>query len=298
MQTSRRQFLQRTSLALAATTMSAPLFAADSPKRKIQKAIMWDTFGMKGTVLEKFRALKAAGFHGVEASSHMNQDEVARAYEETGLKCASVCGSRHWGKPLSAPDEKVRAEGLEALKQTIRDAKRYGATSILLVPGVVNKDVTYEQCWERSIAGIRAALPLCEETGVKIAVENVWNNFLMKPQQAKDYLAAINHPLVGWHFDIGNMVKFGPSEEWIKVLGKSILKLHIKDYGNTADASGKTPGFGVKLMEGSVNWPAVMSELDKVGYNSWAITEQPGGQTKDAEALKEFSARLDKALAS
>ncbi len=298
MQTSRRQFLQRTSLALAATALSTPLFAADPPKRKIQKAIMWDTFGMKGTVLEKFRALKAAGFHGVEASSHMNQDEVARAYDETGLKCASVCGSRHWGKPLSHQDEKVRAEGLEALKQTLRDAKRYGATSILLVPGVVNKDVTYEQCWERSIAGIRAALPLCEETGVKIAVENVWNNFLMKPQQAKDYLAAINHPLVGWHFDLGNMVKFGPSEEWIKVLGKSILKLHIKDYGNTADANGKTPGFGVKLMEGSVNWPAVMSELDKVGYTGWAITEQPGGQTKDAEALKEFSARLDKVLAS
>lgn len=298
MQTSRRQFLQRTSLALAATAMSAPLFAANAPKRKLQKAIMWDTFGMKGTVLEKFQALKAAGFHGVETSSHMNQDEVARAFDETGLKCASVCGSKHWGKPLSSQDEKVRAEGLEALKQTLRDAKRYGATSVLLVPGVVNKDVTYEQCWERSIAGIRAALPLCEETGVKIAIENVWNNFLMKPQQAKDYLAAINHPLVGWHFDIGNMVKFGPSEEWVKILGKQILKLHIKDYGNTPDANGKAPGFGVKLMEGSVNWPAVMSELDKVGYAGWAITEQPGGQTKDAEALKEFSARLDKALAS
>ena len=298
MRSSRRQFLQSTATALAAATLGAPLLAADQPKRQIKKAIMWDTFGMKGTVLEKFRALKEAGFQGVEASSHMNQDEVARAYEETGLKAASVCGSKHWGKPLSSPDEKVRAEGLDALKQTLRDAKRYGASSILLVPGVVNKDVTYDQCWERSIAGIRAALPLCEETGVKIAVENVWNNFLMKPEQAKDYLAAINHPLVGWHFDIGNMVKFGPSEEWIKVLGKQILKLHIKDYSTKPDASGKVPGFGVKLMEGSVNWPAVMSELDKIGYDGWAITEQPSGQTKDAEALKEFSARLDKVLAS
>src|SRR5687767_9287796 len=136
MKTSRRQFLQSTATVLAASAMGTPLFAAETrPKRQLQKAIMWETFGMKGTVLEKFRALKAAGFEGVETSSHMNQDEVMRAFDETGLKCASVCGSRHWSKPLSSSDEKVRAEGIDALKQTLRDAKRYGATSILLVPG-------------------------------------------------------------------------------------------------------------------------------------------------------------------
>ena len=259
---------------------------------------MWGTIGYKGTVLEKCRALKAAGFDGVELNSHMDQDEVVRALEDTGLKAASVCGSKHWDKPLSSPDEKVRNEGQAALQQTIRDAKRYGATSILLVPGVARGGVTYEQCWERSIAEIRKALPLCEETGVKIAVENVWNDFLMKPQQAKDYLAAINSPWVGFHFDIGNHVKFGPSEEWIKVLGKQILKLHIKDYSTKPDANGKVPGFGVKLLEGDNNWPVIMAELDKIGYNGWAITEQPGAQTKDAEALKEFSARLDKIIAS
>ena len=294
MKTSRRQFLQNTTTALAATAFSAPLFAAaKKPKRQIKKAIMWDTIGMKGTVLEKFRALKEAGFEGVEPASHMNQDEVVRAFDETGLKAASVCGSKHWGKPLSSPDEKVRDEGLDALKQTLRDAKRYGASSILLVPGVVNKDVTYEQCWERSIAGIRAALPLCEEMGVKIAIENVWNNFLMKPQQAKDYLDAINSPWVGWHFDIGNMIKFGPSEDWVAQLGKRILKLHMKEYGT---APGK--GFGVKFFEGDNHWPAIMAELDKCGYTGWGITEQPGGQTKDAEAMKEFSALLGKVFAS
>ena len=294
MKTSRRHFFQSTTTVLAATTFGFPLLAAEAkPKRQLKKAIMWDTIGMKGTVLEKFRALKEAGFEGVEPASHMNQDEVMRAFDETGLKAASVCGSKHWGKPLSHQDEKVRAEGIDALKQTIRDAKRYGATSVLLVPGVVNKDVTYEQCWERSIAGIRAALPLCEETGVKIAIENVWNNFLMKPQQAKDYLAAINHPLVGWHFDIGNMIKFGPSEDWVALLGKRILKLHMKEYGT---APGK--GFGVKFFEGDNHWPAIMAELDKCGYTGWGITEQPGGQTKDLEAMKEFSTLLGKVFES
>ena len=299
MKTSRRQFLQDTTTALAATAFGAPLFAADEkPKRQIKKAIMWGTVGYKGSVLEKCRALKDAGFEGVEPDSHMNQDEVVRALDETGLKAASVCGSHHWSKPLSSPDEKVRAEGLEALKQTLRDAKRYGASSILLVPGKARDGVTYEQCWERSIAGIRQAIPLCEETGVKIAIENVWNNFIMKPEQAKDYLDAINSPWVGWHFDIGNMIKFGPSEEWIKVLGKRILKLHIKEYSTKPDASGKVPGFNVKLLEGDNHWPAIMAELDKCGYTGWAITEQPGAQTKDAESLKEFSVLLGKVLAS
>jgi hexulose-6-phosphate isomerase len=308
MKTSRRQFLQSTTTVLTATAVGAPLFAADEkPKRQLKKAIMWSTIGYKGTVMEKCRALKAAGFEGVEPNSHMDQDEMVKALDETGLKAASVCGSKHWDKLLSSPDEKVRADGIEALKQTLRDAKRYGATSVLLVPGRVVDPVpdkpeiipvTYQQCWERSIAGIRQVLPLCEETGVKIAVENVWNNFIMKPEQAKDYLDAINSPWVGWHFDIGNHVRFGASEEWIKVLGKRILKLHIKDYSTVADAAGKQKGFGVKLLEGSVNWPAVMSELDKIGYTGWAITEQPGAQTKDAESLKEFSATLSKVLAS
>lgn len=296
---SRRRFLIETTTAATLAAL-APRFssAAEQPKRQIKKAMMYGSLAYKGTVLEKFRALKAAGFDGVEPDSHMNQDEVVRALEETGLKAASVCGSRHWGKPLSHPDAQVRAEGLDALKQTIRDAKRYGASSILLVPGVVNKEVTFEQCRERSIDGIRQALPLCEETGVKIAIENVWNNFIMKPEQAKDYLDQINSPWVGWHFDIGNHIKFGPSEEWVKVLGKRILKLHIKEYATKAGPDGKAPGFGVKLLEGDNHWPAIMAELDKCGYTGWGITEQPGDQSKDAATLKELAERVDKIFAS
>src|SRR5678816_47511 len=158
MKTSRRQFIQSTTTLLATTAFGAPLLAAEAaPKRQLKKAIMWGTIGYKGSVLEKCRALKEAGFEGVEPDSHMNQDEVVRALDETGLKAASVCGSKHWSKLLSDPDEKVRADGIEALKQTLRDAKRYGATSILLVPGRVVDPVpgkpnivpvTYEQCWE------------------------------------------------------------------------------------------------------------------------------------------------------
>src|SRR5438132_274815 len=146
----RREFLKSTVRAMALAALAPPglgtMRATAEPsisKRPIRKAIMWGTVGVKGSVLEKMKLVKAAGFEGVEMNSHMDQDEVVRAREEAGLVIPSVCGVHHWGKPLSHPDPKVREEGLEALKQTLRDAKRYGASSVLLVPAVVNKEVSY-----------------------------------------------------------------------------------------------------------------------------------------------------------
>jgi hexulose-6-phosphate isomerase len=290
----RRDFLQLSGGALAATALApAALTAADKPakKRAIKKAMMYATIGYRGSVMEKFKAIKAAGFEGVEPMSHMKQDEVLKALEETGLKAASVCCDTHWSKPLSDPDEEKRRAGLEGLMIALKDAKKYGATSVLLVPGKVTKDVSYDDCWKRSVAEIKKAVPLAEDLGVKIAVENVWNDFITKPDQAKDFLDAIDSRFVGWHFDIGNCLRYSPSETWIPVLGKRILKLHIKEYG-------KAKRFQVRFFEGDNDWPAIMKALDEVGYEGWGITEQPGEQSKDADALKDLSERFDKILGS
>ncbi len=286
----RRHFL-KVGGSLVAAALAPAVASADTKKRDIKKAIMYATIAYPGSVLEKFRAIKAAGFEGVEPMSHMNQDEVLRALDETGLKAASVCGSRHWESPLSSPDEAVRRAGLDALRTTLRDAKRYGATSVLLVPGKVTKDVNYDDCFKRSVAEIKKAVPLAEELRVKIAVENVWNDFITKPEQARDYLDAIDSPMVGWHFDIGNTGKYSPPETWIPVIGKRILKLHIKEYG-------KLQGFNVRFFEGDNNWPAIMKALDEVGYKGWGISEQPGKQSKDATELKDLSERMDRVFAS
>jgi hexulose-6-phosphate isomerase len=291
----RRDFLKLAAATATATMLTpAPLAAAAdvSPKkRRIKKAIMGQTIGLKGSLVENYKALKAAGFEGVEPLSHMDQEDVVKALEESGLKAASVCCATHWRLTLSHPDPAAREKGLEGLKQALRDAKRYGATSVLLVPGVARDGVTYEQCWERSIAEIRKAIPLAEELGVKIAVENVWNDFIKTPEEAKRYLDEINSPSVGWHFDIGNMMKFNPAETWPPVLGKRILRLHIKEYG-------KAKGFDAQFFEGDNNWPAIMKALDDIGYDGWGITEQPREQTKDLESLKAFSERLDRVFAS
>jgi hexulose-6-phosphate isomerase len=293
----RRDFLRLGGAALAAAALHPGGAAdADAPdkKRTLRKAIMYATIAFPGSVMDKLRAVKAAGFEGVEPMSHMNPDEVLKALDDTGLKAASVCCATHWNKLLSDPDEGVRQEGREGLQQALKDAKRYGASSVLLVPGRVTKTVSYDDCFKRSVAEIKKVVPVAEDLGVKIAVENVWNDFITKPDQAVAFLDAVDSPQVGWHFDIGNAVKFSPPETWIPVLGKRILKLHVKEWGNFKPGG----GFGVRFFEGDNKWPAILKALDDVGYQGWGISEQPGDQSKDADALKDLSERMDRVFAS
>jgi hexulose-6-phosphate isomerase len=295
----RREFLMTSAGALALAASAPGAFAAETaaPKRAIKKGIMWGTVGVKGSVLEKMKAIKEAGFEGTEMMSHMDQDEVLRSRDASGLAIPSVCGRDHWEKPLSHPDPKVRAEGLEALKQTLRDAKRYGASSVLLVPAVVTKEITYADAYTRSQAEIRKAIPLAEELGVKIACENVWNQFLLSPLEAARYVDEFKSPAVGWHFDVGNILNYGWPEQWIRILGPRIQKLHIKEFSRKKrDAEGLWKGFDVKLLEGDNNWPAVMKAVDDINYHNWAITEQGGGDSP--EGLKDLADRLGKILAS
>ena len=273
--------------------------ATSASKRAIRKAIMWSTVGVKGPVLEKMKLVRDAGFEGVEPMSHMSQDEVVASLEATGLKAASVCCNTHWNLTLSHPSENMREQGLEGLKHALRDAKRYGAGSVLLVPGVVREGVSYEQCWERSIAQIRKATPLAEELGVVISIENVWNDFITKEDEALRYLEEINSPWVKWHFDIGNIIWFGDPIVWIKKLGKRIHRLHIKEFSRdlAMKQGNRGAGFAAKFLEGANNWKGIMAALDEVGYDGvWAIAEQGGGSSP--EGLKDLSTRMDKIFAS
>jgi len=296
----RREFLKVSSGALAAAAFSStPVIGADAVtrKRNIKKAIMYATVGVKGSVLEKFKAIKEAGFEGVEPMSHMNQEQVVKALEETGLKAASTCCNTHWNKPVSDPDPKVREEGLEGLKQALRDAKRYGASSVLFVPAVVNKQVSYADAYKRSQEEIRKAIPLAEELGVKIAIENVWNHFLLSPLEAARYVDEFNSPWVGWHFDVGNVITYGWPEQWIRILGKRIQKLHIKEFSrDKANSQGLGKGFNVEFLKGDDDWPAVMQALDEIGYSGWGIAEQGGADS--LEGLKKLSQEMDRIFAS
>ena len=292
---------RRSFLKLAIGGAAAAAFAPDaSPvsKRNLRKAIMYSTIGVKGSLLEKFRVMKEAGFEGVEPMGAMNRDEVLAAFKETGLQAASVCDHIHWAKPLSAPDEATRKLGLDGLLQSLRDAHAYGAGSVLLVPGIARDGVSYEQCWDRSIVEIKKAIPVAKDLDVKISIENVGNNFITTPEQAMAYLDALNSEWVGWHFDIGNVGRnYGPAERWIQVLGKRIVRIHVKDFTTKPAVSGAR-GERPKLLDGETNWPAVMNALDRAGYQGWAISEQPTSQAADLETAHDLAERMDRIFAS
>jgi hexulose-6-phosphate isomerase len=293
----RRSFLttalQTSALALGGGHLTS---LAEAPKRQIRKAIMGGTLGIKGTLVEKYKAAREAGYEGVEPAGGLNHQEVIDALGASGLQAASVCCHTHWKQTLTHNDEKVREEGLQGVLQTLRDAKAYGADSILVVPGVCNEEVPYHLAWERSIAQIKKAVPLAKELGVKISIENVWNNFILSPLEAVRYLDEVGDPIVGWHFDIGNVLRFGWPEQWIPVLGKRINRIHVKEFSiKKMKEEGMYKGFDCDLTEGDNNWTAIMKALDGIGYTGWAISEQRGGINPNG--LKMLTERMDRIFA-
>ncbi|GMV26036.1 MAG: hypothetical protein AMXMBFR58_20670 [Phycisphaerae bacterium] len=267
-------------------------------KRTLRKAVMIGMVGDGGTLIEKFQILRDCGFEGVEMDcpSPTPVADVIAAQEKTGLKVHGFVDSVHWKWHLNSPAAEVRQKGREALEQCLRDGQALGISSVLLVPAVVNKDQPYDQAWSLTVEEIRRTLPLAHQTGVQIAIENVWNNFLLSPLEAARYVDEFKDPMVKFHFDIGNVINFGYPDQWIRILGPRIAKLHIKDFSRKKrDDEGLWKGFGVELGDGDANWAAVMKALDDIGYSTapagnWATAEVGGG---DTARLKQISQQMD-----
>jgi len=296
-QPDRRTFLQLAGVA-GATLALAPRARGQATQRKLEKALMYSMIGGAGPILAKLQRAKEAGFAGVELdspSAEHSVEEALAALKETGLRCADVVDSVHWSKPLSDPDPAVREAGRAALEGALRAARAYGTDSVLLVPAVVHAKVSYAEAWERSSAEIQKLLPLAAELRVHIAIENVWNNFLLSPLEAARYVDQFESPWVGWHMDVGNIVLYGWPEQWIRTLGARIKRLHVKEYSRKKlDELGRWKGFDVELGEGDCNWPAVLRALDEIGYAGWASAEVAGG---DVARLKDVSQRMDRIFA-
>jgi hexulose-6-phosphate isomerase len=274
----RRSFVHAAIAGAAFVSIGHAAAQGTTPKRKLRKAVMYGTVRAKGTVVEKFKAIREAGFEGVEPNGGMDQGEVLDALKASGLETASVCCHTHWKDTLTHPDAAIRKRGIEGLLTTLRNAKAYGAGSILLVPGVVNEEVTYDMAWKRSQECIREAAPLAKELEVRISIENVWNNFILSPLEMARFVDEFDSPWVGAHFDIGNVYRYGWPEQWIRILGKRINRLHFKEFDTDKMMSqGLRAGFDCDFLAGRNNWKAIMHALDDVGYAGWCISEQRMG---------------------
>ena len=262
----------------------------------LRKSIMWGTVGLQGSVLDKCKAIKEAGFDGVEPNSHADRKEMIDALTATGLKASSVCNSKHWDTTMSHPEAAVRRDGIKNMIIAMEDAQAYGTDAVLLVPGRVNEETSYEECWNRSTECIKELVPIAEKMQIKICIENVWNNFLLSPIEMRMYIEQFNSKFVGSYFDCGNILVYGWPEQWIKTLGERVVRIHIKEFSKQiADKQGRSAGFGVKLTEGDVRWKEVMQEIKDNYKGGWLTTEQ--GSSKTLDDLKDLSARFDKILA-
>lgn len=294
----RRRFLHTTALAGAALTTAARAQdtpQAGAPPLPIKLSLKYGMTRFDTDIAGTFKILKELGYDGVELDSPggQNKAEALAASKATGLPIHGVVNSIHWQTRLSDPSAETRAKSLEGLLTAIRESHSVGGSSVLLVPAVVDQNTTHDQAWERSIAEIRKALPLAAELGIHVLIENVWNQFLYKPdggdsQDAKllvDYIDEIDSPWVGSYFDIGNHQKFGKPAEWIRQLGCRIVKVDVKDWGVTA-------GFS-KIGEGDVDWPAVREALKDIRFTGWATAEVQGG---NRERCAEILANMRKHL--
>ncbi|MCE7043364.1 TIM barrel protein [Dyadobacter sp. CY312] len=256
----------------------------------VKKSLKWGMVKEELSIMDKFKLLKDLGYDGVELDSpdKLEMKEVLAARDKTGLELPGTVNSMHWKLPLSDPDPKKREECVKSIEKALRDTKQYGGTTVLVVPGVVNANVTYAEAYERSQAEIRKVLPVAEETGVKIAFENVWNQFLVSPLEAARYVDEFNHPLVGWYFDVGNVLRYSWPNSWIEALNKRILKLDLKEFSfKKQNDLGLWKGFDVEFFEGDCNWPEVNKALQKIGYSGWASAEVAGGDRKRLLTIRE-----------
>ena len=289
----RRSFMMHSAGALAAwTVMPKNAYGMGQPLMK--KSLKYGMIKEDISILEKFRLVKSLGFDGIELDSpnELPENEVLEAKAQTGLEIPGVVNSLHWKHPLSHPDLVERSVCTQSMIDALHQCKKYGGSTVLLVPAVVDQSVRYDEAWDRSTAEIKKMLPAAKKTGIKIAIENVWNNFLLSPLEASRYIDQFESDMVGWYFDVGNVVRFGWPDQWIRILGHRILKIDVKEYSRKKQQEeGIWKGFEVKLGDGDSDWTRVNQALKEIGYSGWGSAEVPGG---DRQRLQEISERMDR----
>ncbi|HLK05621.1 MAG TPA: sugar phosphate isomerase/epimerase family protein [Candidatus Acidoferrum sp.] len=302
----RRDFLKRTAgaaigLHLTPTVSSAPpapatsvlptAARASSTTLAVKKGLVINMLPPKLSFADRFKLARDAGFEVIQALTTPDPndaDEIQRAAASSGIRIDSVMNMAHWEYPLSSPDPAVVQKSMDGMRTSLHNAKLWGSDSVLLVPAVVNAGTSYRDAWTRSQKQIRELLPLAEELKIVIAIEEVWNKFLLSPLEMATYISEFKSPWVRAWFDVGNVVLYGYPQDWIRTLGSQIYKVHLKDFKR-----GQGSYNWANLGEGDIDWRAVRAAFLDIGYTGSVIAELEAG---DATYLKDVSHRIDKLL--
>ena len=287
MRTTRRDFLKTVSAVAAGSLVASPVRARPA----IKKGLVFDMVSDKLSYADRCKMVRDSGFEVVQALTEPDErkaQEMKQAADAANVRIDSVMNVDHWQYPLSSSDPAVIDKSLNGMRTSLRNAKLWGADVVLLVPAVVNSQTSYRDAWTRSQTQIRKLIPLAQELSVVIGIEEVWNRFLLSPIEMAQYVDEFRSPWIKAWFDVGNVVLYGYPQDWIRTLGKRIVKVHLKDFKR------KQGGYDwVNLGDGDVEWPAVRQAFSDIGYGGSVIAElEPG----DAAYLSDVSRRIDRLL--
>ena len=296
----RRTFLKSVAAVAVASggvvrAQGAPQPATPGATSTIRKSVLISMLPKALPYAERFAMARTAGFEAIEMQTIAKAEEAAEIREaavKAGLRIHSVMNSDHWRLPLSSADPKVVDGSVKGMETSLRNAKLWGADAVLLVPAVVDAKTGYRDAWTRSQRVIRERLlPVARELNIVIAVEEVWNKFLLSPIEFARYVDEFESPLLRAYFDVGNIVFYGFPQDWIRTLGPRIAKVHLKDF-NLDRQNGKFTWKNIG--EGDIDWLEVRRALAEVKYNGFVTTEVNGG---DAPYLTDLAGRVDRFLA-
>ena len=283
----RREFLQ--SAAAVAVSQSLPVHAAT--RLPIAMAVEYEMLPPTLSILQRFQLAKDCGFERIECPTtplQADAEAMKAASVTVGLPIHSVMNMDHWKYPFTSADPAVVEKSLEGARTSLRNAKLWEASTVLLVPGVVNAQTSYRDAYTRSQRVIRTLIPMAEEFNVTLALEEVWNKFLLSPLEFARYIDEFDSPHVRAYFDVGNVVLYGYPQDWIRTLGKRIAKLHIKDFSFKRGKGGAVATW-VSPGDGDIDWTAVYVALREVGFSGTATLELDAG---DEAYLREMRRRF------
>jgi L-ribulose-5-phosphate 3-epimerase len=270
----------------------APAYSGGTPKKSMHISLVQPK---ELPIADKFKVARDAGFVAMEMHTVEDQAEAEaakKASEETGVKIHSVMNAAHWRFPLSSGDPEVVNKSVAGMETSLKNAALWGAGAVLLVPAVVDAKTPYQDAWKRSQQVIRERLlPKYQEQKVIIAVEEVWNKFLLSPLEMARYIDEFKSDWVKAYMDVGNVVFYGFPQDWIRTLGKRIVRMHLKDFKLDR---GQGRFEWKNLGEGDIDWIDVRKAMSEIGYDGYMTIEIAGG---DATYHKDVSARIDRFLA-
>lgn len=257
------------------------------------------TFPNELSLNDCFQMAKRTGFDSIEiniaedgeltpASTEAEVKAIATKVKAAGIELSSLSTGLGWKYPITSPEVRIREHGAQNIRVQLQAAQWLGVDTILVVPGVVNADIGYDEAYQRAQEVLKELAPEAERLGVSIGVENVWNKFLLSPLEFARFIDEIGSSHVGAYFDAGNVLVYGFPDQWIRILSQRIKKVHVKDFKTNI---GNITGF-CNPLQGDVPWVKVRAALESIGYDEYVTAEVDGYKIEHELGLKHIAESL------